>query len=129
MSRRDWLRSGWIALGILLTTAIVLLSVVDSGPIGPAALSDKLQHAFAYAVLCGWFCAMAPRRWLLWFCASLALGIVMEIVQYQLPHRQFEWADMLADGIGAGVGAGLAVAIFPRGIGNFVREHFPALGL
>lgn len=129
MSRRDRLRNSWIALGVLLAVGIVVLSVLNLGPVGPPALSDKVQHVLAYAALCGWFCAMAPRRWLLWFCASLALGVVIELIQYPLPHRQFEWADMLADAVGAALGSGIAVALFPSGVGNFVRKRFPALGI
>lgn len=129
MSRRDWLRSAWIALGIGLVAVVVMLSVLDFGPIGPSVFSDKIKHVFAYAVLCGWFCAMAPKRWLLWFCASFGLGVLMEIVQVPLPHRQFEWADMLADAIGAAVGGGVAVCLFPQGLGNFVRKHLPQLGI
>lgn len=129
MSRRDRLRNTWIALGVLLAIGIVVLSVLNLGPVGPSALSDKVKHVIAYAALCGWFCAMAPRRWLLWFSASLALGVAMELVQHPLPHRQFEWADMLADGVGAAMGGGMAVALFPRGVGNFMRKHFPALGI
>ena len=125
MSRRDWLRSTWIVLGVLLVLTVIVLSVVNVSAPGPESLSDKIKHVLAYAVLCGWFCAMAPRRWVAWFLASLALGVAMEVVQYQLPHRQFEWADMLADAIGAALGAGIAVVMFPRGIGNFVRKHFP----
>lgn len=129
MSRRDCLRNTWIALGLALAATIVVLSVLDFGPIGPSALSDKLKHAFAYAVLCSWFCAMAPKRWMLWFFVSVGLGVVMELVQHPLPHRQFEWADMLADAVGAGLGGAVAVALFPQGVGNFVRKRFPQVGI
>lgn len=129
MSRRDRLRNTWIVLGLLLAAGIVVLSVLNLGPVGPSALSDKLKHVIAYAALSGWFCAMAPRRWLLWFGASLTLGVVMELVQYLLPHRQFEWADMLADAVGAALGGGVAVVLFPHGVGNFMRKHFPSLGI
>ena len=129
MSRRDWLRGLWLACGAGIAGLIVVLSVADFGPLGPTVVSDKWQHLLAYAVLAGWFCAMAPGAWLRCALAALALGVVMEIVQYHLPHRRFEWLDMVADAAGAVLGVGVARLCFPEGVGQAIRRHLPGIGI
>lgn len=129
MSRRDLLRGLWLACGVAIALIIVVLSVWDVQTLDAPSGSDKLMHLLAYAVLAGWFCAMAPAAWLRCALAALALGVVLELVQSQLPTRQFEWADMVADGVGALLGVGLARLCFPHGIGNAVRRHLPWVGI
>ena len=72
---------------------------------------DKIEHFLAFTAL-GLAAAFAthPRlRDLARAAACLLLyGGFIELVQTQLPTRQGDWADMLADGFG--VAAGLAVA-------------------
>jgi len=84
---------------------------------------DKLQHVAAYGTL-GVLWAFAIRQnqlagraapsWL-WLLGSLCLlGAGMEYAQYAFfPNRYFEFADMLANGVGAGIGLLVFNRIFP----------------
>jgi VanZ family protein len=71
---------------------------------------DKVGHIVVYGLL-----AVAWVRWLrlrrpaagagLWaIFLTLAFGGIDESIQATNPHRFFEWADLLADGVGAVAG-------------------------
>lgn len=67
---------------------------------------DKISHLFAYATLSGWFCQLYTRAtvqtWIfLLFCA---MGIGLEFLQGMGGVRMFEYADMVANAIGAVIG-------------------------
>lgn len=72
---------------------------------------DKLNHFSAFAVLA--FCAERGFRLRGWRLpgvplALLAFGVLIELVQSQIPGRSAEVADVLADA--AGIAAGLLLA-------------------
>jgi len=91
--RRIWWVLGWCILSLVL-----VLSLIPSPP-QLGGVSDKWQHAFAYAVLMSWFGQLNPRHlWLaLWL---VAMGVAVEFVQGWSGFRHFELLDMLADAIG-----------------------------
>ncbi|MBC7956337.1 MAG: VanZ family protein [Cytophagales bacterium] len=73
---------------------------------------DKLNHAAAFVALtlAGCFGFPGSRRTVLGvLLAMLALGVLIEIVQYFVPGRSSEWADLGADAIGMALGATLAL--------------------
>lgn len=72
---------------------------------------DKIGHLLFYAILTGWL-FWGGRHWqatdalsMRYISGSALLaflyGAALECVQARLPHRQFDYADMLANGIGA----------------------------
>jgi hypothetical protein len=62
---------------------------------------DKVEHAFAYGVLMGWFWPLYGARGRLFHAIGLvALGIALEFVQGAGGVRQFEVVDMVADAAG-----------------------------
>jgi VanZ family protein len=74
---------------------------------------DKLMHFGAYGLLgllLGWGWLRAERRphrlWLLLF--ALLLGASDEIRQARMPEREGEFADWVADALGAAAGLGLS---------------------
>ena len=72
--------------------------------------SDKLAHFLMYFALAvpaalGW-----PARARLVALALPLLGFGIELAQIPIPGRGFEWADALANGLGAACGAVLASA-------------------
>lgn len=82
-------------------------------------LSDKAQHAIAYAVL-----AIAlrfafqgpPRRAALWSGGlAMAHGAATELIQLFVPDRTCDWKDFVADALGAVIGLTLwnAVRLWP----------------
>lgn len=103
------LRAAWFwrtALGLL--TAVVLYFALMPHP--PHALDtgwDKMNHALAFAALavCSCFSGPAtPRRLLLAGALLVAFGGMIELLQSQIPGRDAEWGDLLADTIGMVVG-------------------------
>jgi VanZ family protein len=74
------------------------------------AVSDKAVHALAYALL-GALAVLSGFRWLPAIAGVVAFGLLVEVAQGISGYRSFEWADLLADALGAAVGAGVAVAV------------------
>ncbi|MBN2658208.1 MAG: VanZ family protein [Spirochaetales bacterium] len=102
---------------LLVTLAIVILSLVNRLPPGPDISDlDKAEHALAYMVL-ALFATLALKAWgygsmsflpVLIYCAALGGGL--EIIQSHV-GRTMEWADFIADTLGAGAGI-LAARLF-----------------
>lgn len=110
--RRAWLAGGWLMVGL-----VVYLSLT---PHPPEPLSfpdaDKLEHGFAYTFLSLWFCQIdaqtkARIKVVLWL---VAMGVAIEILQGLSGYRYFEYADMLANGVGALSGFLLAHTLLGR---------------
>ncbi len=94
-------------------------------PRPPASLDvigwDKANHALAFAALA--LTALLGRQGrstagaAAWLLALVAWGGVLELLQSQLPPRQGDWADLLANAVGVALGALLA-----RGLGARLRR-------
>jgi hypothetical protein len=118
------LRSAWLGIGWLLVLALVWGSVTGSPPQGPELPHlDKLQHAFGYGVLMGWFWPLygARGRWL-HAVGLVALGVVLEFVQEAGGVRQFEVADMVADAVGVAAVFGACRAGWCRWLDPLARR-------
>lgn len=90
---------------------LVLISWLALSPHPPQGLStgwDKANHALAFAALagCGHLGLPWRSRWLLG--ALMGYGLLIEILQTQIPGRSGEAADLLADALGALAGLLLA---------------------
>ena len=119
-SRRPWA----IFLATALTSVVIFLSLGNGLQLPRGWLDfagvDKLQHLAAYSALgLVWMYALDTKvqdfswKWLLPI--LFALGVVLEILQWAFyPQRYFEYADMLANGIGAGLGCTIFNRIFPH---------------
>lgn len=103
----------WLGIGIAYVAVIVWLSLMPHPP-QPFQLWDKAAHFLVYATLAGWFGAVIRRSaHVLVVVLVTALGVVLEFVQGWSGLRQFELADMTANGLGAL--AGVLVALTPVG--------------
>ncbi len=69
---------------------------------------DKSNHLLAFASLMVSGRLAWPRHWLALFLGLLAYGGTVELLQLQVPGRDGEWADLLADSIGLALGHLLA---------------------
>lgn len=98
---------GAITVGLAAIIAILtLMPLPVSGPTG----SDKVYHILAFACLALPLPFVKPR-WTLWVILSvITYGGTIEALQ---PYfgRHAEWADLLADGLGALLGAGTGCAL------------------
>ena len=108
-------RPAWRALLLLLMGIAAWFAFIPTTPSAQAGGVDKVEHLLAFAALgmAAAFTTHSRLRDLVRAAAGLMLyGGFIELVQTQLPTRQGDWADMLADGIG--VLAGLAFAAWLR---------------
>ena len=101
---RDCLPVWRIALGLSLIAILWLATTSSPYPV-PSAPSDKVNHVIAFLELAllarlGW----PGRTALRYLVPLLAYGLALELVQSQLDHRDFSWADLLADGVGITLG-------------------------
>lgn len=98
---------GWALLIASLSTTSALPSIAWD-----FLAPDKIGHLVFYAILTGLlFWAMAQGQWRVIHLSKWALvtavvlasgyGIFLELVQANLPHRQFDYADMIANCLGA----------------------------
>jgi VanZ family protein len=96
----------FLTLALALIIAILTLMPMPPGPVGISWL-DKLSHFLAFGALAVPLSWRYPAQWRAVALAVIAYGGAIEIVQ---PHvgRSAEWADLLADALGAFAGAWLA---------------------
>ena len=107
-------RNAWLALWLLGVTVLIVVCLLPSRDLPALQVSDKLEHALAFALLAG-SAVQLFERWralLLVGLGLLALGIGIEFAQALFTTtRAMEAADVVADAIG--IVAGLSVAITP----------------
>lgn len=91
------------AVTIVLAAIIAVLTLAPMPSGGPSG-SDKAYHVLAFASLAFPLPLVRPR-WTVWVILGvIAYGGAIEVIQ-PFFGRQAEWADLLADGIGAILGA------------------------
>lgn len=100
---------------LVLAVIIAVLTLVPMPAGGPAG-SDKAYHVLAFASLAFPLPLVRPR-WTVWVILGvIAYGGVIEMIQ-PFFGRQAEWADLVADGVGAILGA-----IVARQLGLWLRR-------
>jgi hypothetical protein len=110
--RYVWL---WWLLGFVIVAVVTTTSLMPPKNLPKVNLSDKLEHALAYAVLAFWFASLVLRRSFVWVALGLlVLGGAIEITQGMMPYgREGDWYDLYADA--AGIALGLMLALTPLG--------------
>lgn len=96
----------WYALGVVLTTVIVVASLVPQRELPALRISDKIEHAAAFSALAIWFGGLLPQRRYAWLAlALLALGGAIEIAQGLMGFgRLADVRDLIADAWGIAFG-------------------------
>lgn len=97
----------WLGLGWLMVAGLVYVCLMPNPP-EPVSFPfvDKLEHGGSFAWLSWWFLQIVARaRRLRTAGALMLLGVGIEIAQSFTPTRDFEFADMGADGVGIVLGA------------------------
>ena len=115
---RPWIkplrhRNAWLALWLCGVTVLVVVCLMPSPDLPDLHVSDKLEHALAFALLAASAVQLFERRALFAVGAGLlALGVGIEFAQALFTTtRAMEAADVVADTVG--IVAGLAVALTP----------------
>jgi len=101
----------WYALGIVLTLAVVVSSLVPNRDLPRLNIRDKTEHLIAYTSLALWFGGLLrPQRYALLGCLLLLLGGGIEIAQGLMGlGREADVRDFAADSIGVALGLGLCL--------------------
>ena len=92
----------WLTIGLLMI-AFVVVETLTPSPIGTGMhISDKILHIAGYFGMMGWFVQIFHNRkyQLLMAIGFISMGMMLELVQGWGGVRQYEVADMLANGTG-----------------------------
>ena len=103
-------RSAWRLLFLAVVAGASWLAFSPHPPSVADLGWDKANHFPAFGTLASigmqCFAAGPPRRWIV-LAVLLAYGVLIELVQSQIPGRDAEARDVLADMIGASIGVAL----------------------
>jgi VanZ family protein len=96
--------------GLLVAAAIAILSVLPGEDLPEVHLSDKVEHAIAYAALSACICFwLGRRRIVAGVLVAVGFGALLEVAQALAgTGRTASFLDEGANLIGACLGAGLA---------------------
>ncbi len=91
--------------GVALLASILVISILAFGPppvAVSASVSDKVLHAGAFFVLSFLLegALSTTSFWRVKVPMLLSYGLFIELIQWQLPNRDFSLLDFLADGAG-----------------------------
>ena len=105
----------WFGAGLLIATVITVTSLLPARDLPAFGISDKVEHAVAYALLAFWFASVMARRDFVYLAlALLAFGGGIEIAQGLMGlGREADLLDLAADGVG--IVAGVVLAATPLG--------------
>lgn len=96
-----------------LALLVIILCVIPAPKIVEVSNVDKVEHALAFAALAFVF-LRAYRHQVIWVITGcVAFGVGIELVQYFIPWRSAELADLVADIVGVLLGW-MAFIIFSR---------------
>jgi VanZ family protein len=92
----------WLVVGIVWWTLIAVFSLISPPQISVPDNTDKLYHAFSYAVLMAWWLQLFPhpRMRLLLAAVFILFGAGIEMLQSFHPLRYYDVWDMLANSVG-----------------------------
>jgi VanZ family protein len=118
----------WKLIGWVMVAFVVVASLIPPPAEIPFNLSDKFMHLLTYGALALWFGAIYRReRFARIGLMLIALGVLLEFAQGLTRTRSFEFADMVADGLGTLAGL-LAAATPVGGLLLLVEKRLPAGG-
>ncbi len=106
----------WKVLFWLVFATLLFLTLTPQ-PQQPIKLQniDKLFHFIAFAGFTALLkIAFQRLKRITIISLSIALGVLIEVIQYFIPNRGFSFADMLADALGALIGLALGIYIINR---------------
>ena len=104
----------WLFLGGCLVITVIYLSLSTPPKLPDVEFADKYGHILAYASLAFWFGQLFTRlnsQFAIFIIFSL-MGVALEYLQGLGQTRMFEYADMVANIIGAALGWLLTRTLF-----------------
>jgi VanZ family protein len=95
----------WQIAFVISVLAIGFLATTDNPYPVPSSSNDKINHVIAFLELTILTRLAWPELKAAWFVpALLGFGLGIEIIQANLPYREFSLADLAADGAGIAIG-------------------------
>ena len=94
----------WLILACV--TLLALMPWMQEMP-KPFRISDKLNHFMAFVVLANFMMAAYSMRYIRAFLLLVLYGASIEAIQYFLPWRSAEWADLGVDAVAIASGLSL----------------------
>ncbi len=115
--RHPWV---WVGLGWVFIICAVIASLLPVKKLPPTHMSDKFEHAIAYALLTLWFTGMYSRSsYVRIGLGMFVLGVAIEIAQGAMPFgRQMDVRDMIANTTGIVIG----LVIAALGLGGWAQR-------
>ncbi|VAW75476.1 hypothetical protein MNBD_GAMMA12-910 [hydrothermal vent metagenome] len=119
----------WQLIGISLVAFIITVSLMHKPPIDlpPFRFADKMGHFMAYFIVMGWYVQMfhAPVQRLFLMAVFVVMGVGLEVLQGLGGVRVFEWADALANSLGALAAFALGKTGFQYYLSRVEKHFFP----
>jgi len=120
----------WQFIGVFLVAFIVTISLMHKPPaiIPPFKFADKVGHFMAYLILMGWYVQLfrGTAQRVLLVVLFIGMGVGLEVIQGMGGVRFFEWADALANSLGAIAGFLLGRTGFQYWLQRFESKFFKA---
>ena len=89
---------------LLIVVALILWLALTPNPPPAGGLFDldKVNHIIAFFVLAGLMEYAFPNLagWAIKLLPLVAFGLAIEMLQFWIGYRYFEWMDLVADGVG-----------------------------
>jgi|SRR5690554_254199 len=99
------MRRLWQAVLFVSVAAVLYLATTSSSYPVPASDNDKINHLIAFVELTIVTRLAWPRLSAWWYASVLlGFGLLLEVVQANLPYREFSLMDVVADGLGIAIG-------------------------
>ena len=109
----------WFALGFLVIFIVTFIMFAPpewlfSSEIKEESIYiDKIIHTLVFVFLVLWFSGQVKMT-LSFFVIMSFYGCIVELVQYCLPYRSFEWLDLLFNQIGIVIGIMIGEALLKK---------------
>ena len=109
----------WFALGFLVIFFVTFIMFAPpewlfSSEIKEESIYiDKIIHTLVFVFLVLWFSGQVKMT-LSFFVIVSFYGCIVELVQYYLPYRSFEWLDLLFNQIGIVIGIMLGEVLLKK---------------
>ena len=109
----------WFALGFLVIFFVTFIMLAPpewlfSSEIKEESIYiDKIIHTLVFVFLVLWFSGQVKMT-LSFFVIMSFYGCIVELVQYYLPYRSFEWLDLLFNQIGIVIGIMIGEALLKK---------------
>ena len=109
----------WFALGFLVIFFVTFIMLAPPEWLFLSEIKeesiyiDKIIHTLVFVFLVLWFSGQVKMT-LSFFVIVSFYGCIVELVQYYLPYRSFEWLDLLFNQIGILIGIMIGEALLKK---------------